>query len=40
MTNPFPKITFTPGDLDFIEEVVEFLQEILDAVRGDDDDDE
>lgn len=31
-------ITLTQGDLEFLEEVVEFFSEILDAVDDDEDD--
>lgn len=34
------QVAFTPGDIDFIEEVIEFFQELLDAVSpaGEEDD--
>lgn len=40
MAIKFPQITLSSGDIDFIEDVVEFLQEILDAVSDEDATDE
>lgn len=40
MANSFLTVTFTPGDLEFLEELVEFVQDILDAAVIPDEDDE